>query len=244
MMLALDVGNTRVKWGLRDGGEWRELGSTETRPMSTLPARLGKLPRAPCVAYSNVSGATGDRAIRAMIQERSARALRIESRASSCGVSNGYQHVDQLGSDRWAALVAAWCMVRGPAVVVNAGTAATVDLLDGEGRFLGGLICPGVGLMLESLQRRSRALRLGSGHLEPIPRNTADAMRTGAVMSLVGAIEKMVTRLNTRCAVSAEIVLSGGDAPLLTGFASARLRRIDNLVLEGVALIAGEELQR
>ncbi|MFZ5555910.1 MAG: type III pantothenate kinase [Pseudomonadota bacterium] len=244
MMLALDIGNTRVKWGLRGGGGWRESGATDTRPLGTLPQRLATLPRAASVAYCNVAGRGGERAVGALSRRWAARCLRIAPMAASCGVRNGYQEIGQLGSDRWAALVAAWSMVRAPAVVVNAGTAATMDLLDGDGLFLGGIICPGIGLMLESLRRRSRVLRADAGRVEPLPRDTASAMKTGAMTALVGAVEMMAGRLEAHCTSKPVIVLSGGDAPLLTGFASERIVRVENLVLEGVALIADEALRR
>lgn len=244
MMLVLDIGNTRVKWGVRERGRWRATGSSASRPLETLPERLAALPAAPLVAYSNVAGRTADRAVATLAAATGARRVRIVSQAAGCGVRNGYADPRQLGSDRWAALVAAWSLVRGPAVVVNAGTAATVDLLDGSGTFIGGIICPGIGLMLESLQRRSRVLRSGAGRVRKAPpRNTADAMQTGAVLALAGAIETMARRLAARCRSEPRIVLSGGDAPLLKGLGK-RPRRVENLVLEGVALLANEELRR
>ncbi|HSO06409.1 MAG TPA: type III pantothenate kinase [Pelomicrobium sp.] len=244
MMLVLDIGNTRVKWGVREGGRWRARGTTASRPLETLPARLAALPGASVVAYSNVAGSAADRAVAALAAATGARRVRIVSQAAGCGVRNGYADPRQLGSDRWAALVAAWSLVRGPAVVVNAGTAATVDLLDGSGNFIGGIICPGIGLMLDSLQRRSRVLRAGAGRVrETPPRNTADAMQTGAVLALAGAIEAMVRRLEARCGSEPRLVLSGGDAPLLKGLGK-RTRRVNDLVLEGVALLANEALRR
>ncbi len=244
MMLVLDIGNTRVKWGVRERGRWRASGAMASRPLETLPKRLAALPAAPVVAYSNVAGRVADQAVAALAAATRARRIRIASQVAGCGVRNGYADPRQLGSDRWAALVAAWFLVRGPAVVVNAGTAATVDLLDGSGTFIGGIICPGIGLMLDSLQRRSRVLRAGAGRVRTVPpRNTADAMRTGAVLALAGAIETMAHRLAARCGSEPRIVLSGGDAPLLKGLGK-RTRRVDNLVLEGVALLANAELRR
>ena len=244
MMLALDIGNTRVKWGLRERGRWRARGAADTRPLGTLADRLAGLPGAALVAYSNVAGRGAEQAVVALARRAGARRVRIEPRRESCGVRNGYRDVSQLGSDRWAALVAAWGLARASAVVVNAGTAATMDMLDDRGRFIGGVICPGVGLMLESLQRRSAALRTGAGRVLAHPRSTADAMRTGAVLALTAAIEKLAEQLEARCGTPPVIVLSGGDSALLAGLRSRRVRRVEGLVLEGVALIAEEEVAR
>lgn len=244
MMLVLDIGNTRVKWGLREGRRWRERGVMDTRPFGTLPRRLAALPRAATVAYSNVAGAGGEQAVAALARRIGARRLPVRSQERGCGVRNGYRDPRQLGSDRWAALVAAWNLVRGPAVVVNAGTAATMDLLDDRGRFVGGFICPGIGLMLDSLERRSPALRVGAGRVRSRPRSTADAMKSGAALALTAAIETLAMQLEAQCGKVPTIVLSGGDAARLTGFGRRRVRRVGHLVLEGVALIAGEEARR
>lgn len=244
MILALDIGNTRVKWGLRDGARWRAAGTTATRPLASLRSRLAKLPRAPVVAYANVAGRGGERAVATLAAAMQAQRVRIEARAAGGGVRNAYARPGQLGADRWAALAAAWSVVRGPAVVVNAGTAATVDLLDAHGTFVGGIVCPGIGLMLDSLRRRSRALDAARGRVRRLPRSTADAMQTGAVLALTGAIEKMAATLEARCGTAPDLVLSGGDAPLLSGFGGRRVRRVPRLVLEGVALLAREELRR
>ena len=75
----------------------------------------------------------------------------IGAREKQCGVRNGYAKPAQLGSDRWAALIAAWHLVQRKCLVVDSGTATTIDTLSGQGEFVGGLILPGVELMQRSL---------------------------------------------------------------------------------------------
>jgi type III pantothenate kinase len=100
--------------------------------------------------------------------------------ARQAGVSNGYEHPSRLGADRWVAMIGArWHVLsRGasrPALVVMVGTAVTVDALDTDGRFLGGLILPGFGLMLKALEMGTAGLKVPTGEVVEFPTNTSDA---------------------------------------------------------------------
>src|SRR5665811_873452 len=115
------------------------------------------------VWVSNVAGEEVARHIRNIKVGQSASFNFIVAREMQCGVRNGYSNAGQLGSDRWAALIAAWHLVRGKCLVVNCGTAITIDTLSEEGKFLGGLILPGVDLMRRSLVAATSQLRLEQG---------------------------------------------------------------------------------
>src|SRR5262249_2725977 len=114
---------------------------------------------------------------------------------SACGGVNRYARPSQLGADRWAAPRAARARARASAhfapacVVVNAGTAVTIDALDADGVFQGGLILPGMRLMLEALAANTAALKSEPGTFRAFPDNTADALYSGAVQAICGAIE-------------------------------------------------------
>jgi type III pantothenate kinase len=136
----------------------------------------------------------------------------IVAREMRCGVRNGYSNAGQLGSDRWAALIAAWHLVRRKCMVVNCGTAITIDTLSGQGEFLGGLILPGVELMQSSLVAATSQLRLEQGKYATFPLNTADALFSGAIQACCGAIERQYVLLDD---ISAPVVLSGGAAGVL-----------------------------
>ena len=108
-----------------------------------------------------------------------------------CGVRNSYEQAGQLGADRWAALIGARALHRGPVVVVMAGTATTVDLLDETGVFLGGLIFPGFDLMRGSLARNTAQLPYADGSYAAQPRRTADAIFSGCLHAQAGAVERL-----------------------------------------------------
>ena len=114
---------------------------------------------------------------------------------SGGGIVNGYDHPSRLGADRWVALIGARHRVLAegtprPALVVMVGTAVTVDALDLEGRFLGGLIVPGFGLMLRALEMGTAGLRVPTGEVVDFPKNTSDALMSGGANALAGAIER------------------------------------------------------
>jgi type III pantothenate kinase len=164
------------------------------------------------------------------------------ARESQCGVRNGYSTASQLGSDRWAALISAWHIVKGKCLVVNSGTATTVDTLSGRGEFVGGLILPGVELMQHSLFDATDQLESTQGKYVPFPLNTADAVYSGAIQAICGAIERQYNLLDDD---NAPLVLSGGTAVLLQPYLDQKLfkmtpRVVDDLVLLGLLVMAQE----
>jgi type III pantothenate kinase len=184
----------------------------------------------------NVAGAAGRRAIETLADALSVTVEWVCSQASQGDVTNGYEVPAQLGADRWAALIGARALHRGPALVVMSGTATTVDVLDREGRFHGGLILPGLALMREALAARTADLPAVSGEYRELPRNTFDAIASGCLQATAGAIERLFRPFFGE--PDALCLLSGGAAPTLVPHLALPLRTVDNLVLEGLARIA------
>lgn len=234
MILCLDAGNTRLKWGMRTAAAWLAQGvcaHAEVDSLAhTLPARPAR------IVACNVAGAAVAGRIEALAAALGAPLEWFASAAADAGVTNGYDNPAQLGADRWAALVGARALHAGAALVVMAGTATTIDALDAAGRFRGGLILPGLDLMRTSLARNTAGLPEARGSYRDMPTNTDDAIVSGSVQATLGAIERMARRL-----AGAEFLclLSGGAADLLAPHLELPLRRIDNLVLEGLARHAG-----
>jgi type III pantothenate kinase len=150
-------------------------------------------------------------------------------------VINAYDDPARLGADRWAALIGARGWHAGPALVVMAGTATTIDVLDAAGRFRGGLILPGLDLMRQALARNTAGLPQASGTYRDLPTNTDDAIESGILMATLGAIERMAARACRPVSADFCVLLSGGAADLLAPHIELPLMRIDNLVLEGLA---------
>ena len=151
---------------------------------------------------------------------------------------NAYADPAQLGPDRWAALVAAHRAATGHKLVVNAGTALTIDALDTAGDFLGGLIVPGPALMRRSLDRGTAGLRLTEGAFDAFPRSTPDAITSGAIQAAVGAVERLGKEMLAKGFAPAHVILSGGAAREIEAKMPYAVIHRENLVLDGLVILA------
>jgi len=235
--LLIDAGNTRIKWAYVKGEEWLNSGFLPVEQAEQLPQRLTGVTGIRHVWVSNVAGEKVAQQIRNIVVDRGGKFHFVAALANQCGVRNGYFNPAQLGSDRWAALVAAWHLARGKCMVVNCGTAITIDALSDQGDFLGGVILPGVDLMQRSLVAAANQLLPEQGVYAAFPQNTADALFSGAVQACCGAIQRQYALLDD---AGAPVVLSGGAAEVLKTNINLPLNIVDNLVLQGLLLISQE----
>ena len=238
MILAIDAGNSHVKWGWHDGKEWSSIAnvsliefaasSDHVNPFSAThenPARI---------VISNVAGEGAHQLLVNWTSIFDAVPEWVHGKRELCGVRSLYERPELLGPDRWASLIAARAVESDRAcLVVNAGTCTTVDALSAEGEFLGGLILPGVHLMRFVLHEHTGRLSLQEGGFVRTPRNTADAIETGCRHAQAGAVERMYRAMggNGACLVS------GGGGRALIERLDLPCRYVENLVLEGLARI-------
>lgn len=238
MILAIDAGNTRIKWGVHDGNAWVAGGAVETAAAARLAQSWSSAPAAGKAIASNVAGDGVRAALEAACASRGLALQVIASQGSQLGVLNGYREPGQLGADRWAALIAAHRLEPGNKLVVNVGTALTIDALAGDGRFLGGIIVPGPALMRRSLDRGTAGLRLTEGHFDDFPRSTPDAITSGAIQAGGGAIAQMRDAMARIGVAPGRAILSGGAAGEIAPHLPIACSIHENLVLDGLALIA------
>ncbi len=233
-MLTIDCGNTRLKWGLFEGERLIESGSLALIELGMLARRLPH-PLPQRVVVSNVAGERAAVEMRAALEGQGRLIRWVRAQQEQCGVRNAYTDPAQLGADRWAALIGARHLHRGPCLVVMAGTATTVDVLDGDGSFRGGLILPGFELMRQSLTRNTAQLKDQPGAYAELPRNTADAIASGCLAAQLGAVERMFRPM---AALSdAVCMVSGGAAQPLADRLDCPKRLEPHLVLHGLRCI-------
>ena len=238
VILAIDAGNSRVKWGWYVNHGWSSIAtvsliefaasSDHVNPFSATHENPSR------IVISNVAGDGAHQLLVNWTSIFEAEPLWLKGQAEQCGVKNRYDRPEQLGSDRWASLVAARALEPGRAcLVVNAGTATTVDALSAGGEFLGGLILPGIDLMRFGLHEHTGRLPLRAGSFVKTPRNTVDAIETGCRHAQAGAVERMhrATGGDSVCLVS------GGGGKALIERLDLPCRYVENLVLEGLARI-------
>jgi len=238
MILAIDAGNTRIKWGVHDGRRFMSTAAMPTADAAALGDAWGTTPPAPRAVASNVAGPKVREALEAACTQHGIALHVIRSVRAQCGVTNGYADPSQLGTDRWAALLGAHAAETGHKLVVNVGTALTVDALTADGRFLGGLIVPGPALMRRSLDRGTADLRQTEGHFHDVPRATPDAITSGALQACIGAVDRMAGVMAEQSLAIARVVLSGGAAGEIAPHLPFPIALRENLVLEGLVLVA------
>ena len=250
--LAIDVGNTRLKWALYDqphpqgqllaqGAEFLEnIDRLSEGPWAALPKPDQMLG---CVV-------AGD-AIKRRVQEQmdiwDFAPQWVVPSAQEAGLTNGYDHPSRLGADRWVAMVGARqrMLAKGvsrPLVVVMVGTAVTVEAIDAEGRFLGGLILPGHGIMLRALESGTAGLHVPTGEVTPFPTNTSDALTSGGTFAIAGAIERMVENVLDHCGQMPTCIMTGGAGWKMIPSMQLPFELVDNLIFDGLLEIASRRL--
>ena len=244
-VLLLDVGNSRLKWGVLDDGEIRRTGHiaqdrVREHGLSVLTTKLPR--RVDAVRASNVAGtsfATRLSGVVGMHCNADVHFARSEKRG--WGVTNSYRQPRRLGVDRWVAMIGAWAETKSACLIVDAGTAVTLDALDNKGVHLGGQIIPGVETMLESLSSVTNDIPLvkssakqSLGDLKSFGRNTTAAVREGAQNAVTGAIERAIRTLQSNGYKPTIILTGGGASRILGALDKAPLHR-PNLVLNGLA---------
>jgi type III pantothenate kinase len=240
MQLLIDAGNTRIKWVLTDidhvVGEWYTMGSV-------VHADLGKLKQAwstkkiKRVLISNVAGDSVASQLRKILAElnvpESALAW-FRAQAECAGVRNAYAQPTQLGSDRFASLIGARHRYVGQRLlVVTCGTATTIDALEADGTFVGGMILPGLATMATSLAVNTALLPSvdKADRARVFADNTHDAIISGCLSAQAGAI---MYAYEQRTDPLARCVLSGGAAQYLGPYLPMPFDAVDNLVLLGL----------
>jgi type III pantothenate kinase len=246
--LALDVGNTRLKWALYDqprvGARVLAHGVQFLENIETLAdgdwSRLAPPER---VLGCIVAGEAVRRRVEEQLELWDAPTQWVVSSAAEAGVTNGYDHPARLGSDRWVAMIGARqrLVARGeprPCVVVMVGTAVTVEALDAGGRFLGGFILPGHGIMLRALESGTAGLHVPTGDVRDFPTNTSDALTSGGTFAIAGAVQRMVDNLRRHCGQEPACIMTGGAGWKMAPSMTMPFELVESLIFDGLLEIA------
>lgn len=247
--LLVDIGNTFLKWGVYSPAKGaaepaqaraREFGRVLLDEIPMVMAEWRRLPVPERVVIASVAGTrVANPVLRALeVWPDAPEPHWISSRAEQCGITNGYLNPAALGCDRWAALIGARSLIgERAALVVVCGTATTLDMLTTDGRFVGGGIMPGLGLMQRALHQNTATLPDAPGDYVDFPRQTVDAIATGCAHAQAGAVER-VFFLHKRNFPDLRCILSGGAARSLGPRLTIEFTYVENLVLEGLYRIA------
>jgi type III pantothenate kinase len=237
--LLIDAGNTLLKWAVVTGGQWETHGRSDYSDLSTLSDVLSV--GLNCTIAS-VARTEHENLIRALLAEFDIKPRWLEAEAQFQDIKNTYANPKLLGVDRWMGLIAARQRSQAATLVVSLGTAMTVDALSVEGVFLGGLITPGLSLMQQSLQQGTAQVGDVTGVWRAFPQSTADAVQSGIVSALSGAIRLQYAQLAEECGCTPHCLLTGGDARMVLPHLGLATEHVPLLVLEGIERVVREEL--
>jgi type III pantothenate kinase len=240
MLLFIDAGNSFVKLAQHDGANWRDRESVSVADFAGHARRLAAAPAPSGVIIANVAGERFRAPMQELLANWRCPARWVTPQREGYGVVNGYAVPDQLGADRWVALIGARRLTRDCVVVASVGTAVTIDTLSEQGRFLGGLILPGLELMRDSLARNTAGVAAPPGRYSPRPDNTADAVHSGALLAVAGAIEKVLAA-QRGTGYPVQCLITGGGAEAVAPFVEPPPRIVPDLELEGLLYIARQE---
>jgi type III pantothenate kinase len=244
--LALDVGNTRLKWAQYDapavGAKLLAQGAVFLENIDRLAEdEWSALP--PRILGCIVAGDAIKRRLAEQMDLWDVAPVWVVSSPQEAGLSNGYDHPARLGADRWVAMIGAHhrLLARGsrkPCVVVMVGTAVTVEAIDASGKFLGGIILPGHGIMLRALESGTAGLHVPTGDVRDFPTNTSDALTSGGTFAIAGAVQRMVENVTRHCGETPECIMTGGAGWKMAPSLSVPFELVDSLIFDGLLEIA------
>ena len=249
---AIDIGNTRLKWARyaspQPGAKLLAHGAVFIENIDHLAESEWKDQAAPgSMLGCNVAGEAVRRRVEEQLELWDLEPRWVVSSAHAAGVSNGYDHPARLGADRFVALIGArhHVLARGkarPCLVVMIGTAVTVDALDAHGRFLGGLILPGHGIMLRALESGTAGLRVPTGNVVEFPTNTSDALTSGGTYAITGAIERMHRHLTQHRGEPPVTLMSGGAGWKVRPYLDIEHELVETLIFDGLLALQSHKL--
>ena len=250
--LALDVGNTRLKWAQYEapvaGAKLLEQGAVFLENIDKLAEGEWASLSAPTqILGSIVAGDAIKRRVAEQVELWDVVPRWVVSSPQEAGLSNGYDHPSRLGADRWVAMIGARhrLLSRGinqPCIVVMVGTAVTVEAIDANGKFLGGIILPGHGIMLRALESGTAGLHVPTGEVCDFPTNTSDALTSGGTFAIVGAVQRMVENVSRHCGQSPACIMTGGAGWKVAPSMSVQVELVESLIFDGLLEIASQRL--
>ena len=247
MKLLIDMGNSRLKSAvLGVEGELAQFvfdAYGDRKPIDTLASHIDRYEQIDSVTLVSVLGANFYSGVVSLFEDRAIPLCWAASEQQAHGVTNLYNPPRQLGSDRFVALVAARQIFPDQAcIVVDCGTAVTVDALTAQGDFCGGVIIPGLRLWSDSLINRAGQLNEHQiDDTELFAKDTAQAIGSGSLYGLTGAIEGICSRMSEQLKRSAQtnaepkLIICGGDSQLITEYSQLKFELMPHLVLIGLA---------
>ncbi len=248
MTLLVDAGNSRLKWARLAQGQR----SAQTiLPYAGMPAVQGALQQlaylvdthtdSERIVLVHVLGQAFAEQVEQLCAEKRRQLVLVRS-LNAYGIQLAYPNPEHFGTDRFVGLLAGRSLFpQQSLIVIDAGTAVTIDGLERNGAHRGGVILPGLQVMVDSLVQRTQAKHMSSANLEQpsvFADNTLQAMGSGCLLGLVGALEGITQRMQEQLASPAQILLCGGDAQRLSASFRLTHHAVPDALMDGLKFIA------
>ncbi|WP_308112127.1 bifunctional biotin--[acetyl-CoA-carboxylase] ligase/type III pantothenate kinase [Neisseria subflava] len=238
--LLLDGGNSQLKWAWVENGTFSEVGRAPYRDLTQLGEEWlqfadDDVKIVGCAVCGSVK--------KAMVEEQLTRPVEwLSSMPQALGIRNHYRRPEEHGSDRWFNALGSRRFTQNACVVVSCGTAVTTDALTEDNHYLGGTIMPGFHLMKEAMALKTANLNRPIGKVYPFPTTTPNAIASGMMDAVCGALMMMHGRLKDKTGEGkpVDIIITGGGAArvvqaLPESFVhDNQVKIVDNLVIHGI----------
>ena len=238
--LLLDGGNSQLKWAWVENGTFSEVGRAPYRDLTQLGEEwLQFADEDVKIVGCAVCGSVK----KAMVEEQLTRPVEwLSSMPQALGIRNHYRRPEEHGSDRWFNALGSRRFTQNACVVVSCGTAITTDALTEDNHYLGGTIMPGFHLMKEAMALKTANLNRPIGKVYPFPTTTPNAIASGMMDAVCGALMMMHGRLKDKTGEGkpVDIIITGGGAArvvqaLPESFVhDNQVKIVDNLVIHGL----------
>ena len=247
-ILLMDIGNTRIKWGVLEN---RALSGIES--LSVTHSRDFDLNSLFLSVSSDVKSIVASCVLSKETQVKLAESFSdhfklaiefIEPKNRFSGLTNGYNNPSKLGADRWAAMIGAHIEFGGNILVVDMGTAITIDYIDSEGMHKGGQILPGLKSFFNCLDQSTAGINskiniseITTENVKKWGKNTDDAIIAGVMAAISGALNDAVLACKIEDSAPS-VILTGGDAIYFKDAFDYSSHYRPNIVLDGLAIIS------
>lgn len=248
----IDIGNSRIKWASIENAAYKAGSALAYSGISQqeIIKQIQNLSGAPSCIY--IASVAQEKFLndlkKCLVANFAVEPFQMITQQIAAGINNGYDDASKLGIDRWLGILAAYNLKPGNALVVDAGSALTLDFVDENGFHQGGLIAPGLSMMREALT--TKTAKLGYNTLiksqcisNTFERNTQDAIREGTLRMMVDFISTEAEKIRNENRGQVNFYLTGGDAPALLPFLDNEWIYKPDLVLNGMCHLVLSESQ-
>jgi len=249
MLLAIDVGNTNITFGLLDGArlvsQFRSA-SSRTRTADEYAVFVREVLSLRGIDYKAIRAAIVASVVPPLtdtMAELVRRAFAREPMVVGPGIRTGmpilYDNPREVGADRIVNAVAAFDRVQGPVIVVDFGTATTFDCVSPKGEYLGGAIVPGIQISAEALFSRAAKLSRIEIAVPPrvVGRNPTHSMQSGILHGYASMVDGMIGRINEELGYESAVIATGGLASLIAKLTKSIQHVDDALTLNGMRIV-------